>query len=419
MKSSSRLNPKDFESFNVTAKPSSTERKTVILVAGARPNFVKLAPLYSELASRNETFETLILHTGQHYDSKMSDVFFKELGIPKPHIHLGVGSGSHAEQTAKVMIECDKVFTERKPDMVVVFGDINSTLAASVTAAKSGIPVTHVEAGLRSFDRTMPEELNRLVTDCMSDLLLTPSKDANRNLEREGVPREKVEMVGNIMIDTLVKFLPEADKSDVLERFNLQPQKYALLTMHRPGNVDDPTGLEAVLDIIEQIAEDYKIVFPAHPRTRNNFVAYGGRAQRFIEGDLSNLILTEPLGYLDFLKLQKESGVTLTDSGGVQEETSYLGVPCLTLRPNTERPITITHGTNHLIGLNVTSAVEHARRFMQESRGVHQPPPLWDGHTAERIADSLERFLFGTGREREIRALTVIAREEALKALTM
>ncbi len=417
---SSRLSLADSNRINIrTTEGNNSTPKTVILVAGARPNFVKLAPLYSALASRSNKFNTLIMHTGQHYDSKMSDIFFTELGIPNPHIHLGVGSGSHAEQTAKVMIECDKVFTEESPDMVVVFGDINSTLAASVTAAKRGIAVAHVEAGLRSFDRTMPEELNRLVTDCLADLLLTPSKDADRNLEREGVPRERIELVGNIMIDTLVKFLPSADKSNILETLDLQPQKYALLTMHRPGNVDDQAGLDSVLDIIEQIAQDYKVVFPAHPRTRKNLVACGGRAKRFMEGGLENLVMTEPLGYFDFLKLQKESGVTLTDSGGVQEETSFLGVPCLTLRPNTERPITITHGTNHLIGLNVASAVEHARRFMQEPRVAHQAPPLWDGHTAERIADSLERFLFGTGREREHRALTVAAREEALKALTV
>jgi UDP-N-acetylglucosamine 2-epimerase (non-hydrolysing) len=419
MKPSSRMTHTDSNRMSIRSTEDGASRKTVILVAGARPNFVKLAPLYSALASRSDTFNALIMHTGQHYDSKMSDVFFTELGIPSPHIHLGVGSGSHAEQTARVMVECDKVFIEKKPDLVVVFGDINSTLAASVTAAKSGIPVAHVEAGLRSFDRTMPEELNRLVTDCLSDLLLTPSKDANRNLEREGVPREKIELVGNIMIDTLVKFLPSAEKSNILKQLNLQPQKYVLLTMHRPGNVDDESGLEAVLDIIEQIAQDYKVVFPAHPRTRKNLSACGERAQRFMEGGLENLVLTEPLGYFDFLKLQKESGVTLTDSGGVQEETSYLGVPCLTLRPNTERPITITHGTNHLIGLNVTSAVEHARRFMEEPRVAHQPPPLWDGRTAERIADTLERFLFGPGREREYRALTVAAREEALKALTV
>ncbi len=419
MKRSARLQFIQHEQGGDANMEVVTSRQTVILVAGARPNFVKLAPLYSELAARSDRFNTLIMHTGQHYDSKMSDVFFAELGIPQPHIHLGVGSGSHAEQTARVMIACDKVFIEKAPDLVVVFGDINSTLAASVTASKRGIPVAHVEAGLRSFDRTMPEELNRLVTDCLADLLLTPSRDANRNLEREGVPREKIELVGNIMIDTLVKFLPTADESDILTRLNLTPRKYALLTMHRPGNVDDESGLESVLDIIEQIAEDYQIVFPAHPRTRKNLAACGPRARKFMEGALPNLVLTEPLGYLDFLKLQKESGVTLTDSGGVQEETSYLGVPCLTLRPNTERPITITHGTNHLIGLNVATAVEHARRFMQEPRGAHQPPPLWDGHTAVRIADTLESFLFGANKDRALRALNMASREEALKALTV
>lgn len=405
------------ERVSISKARSGIAIKKILLVAGARPNFIKLAPLYKELSRRPEVFRPIVLHTGQHYDRRMSDVFFEELGLPQPDIFLGVGSGTHAIQTAKIMIEMERVCLERKPDMVVVFGDVNSTLAASITAAKLGVPLAHVEAGLRAFDRSMPEEINRLVTDTLADLLLTPSKDANRNLEREGIPREKIRMVGNIMIDTLVEQLPRADESDILQKLQIESGAFALMTMHRPGNVDSADTVDIVLDIIEGLAADHPIVFPMHPRTRKNFSAMGGRAGAVADGSVKNVIVTEPLGYLDFLKLQKESAVTLTDSGGVQEETTYLGVPCLTLRPNTERPVTITHGSNHLIGLDAKSAVEHARRFLRERIVCAATPPMWDGKTAMRIADAIESFLFEGNYKREMNALHTAAREEALQAL--
>ncbi len=397
--------------------PSDNEIRKVILVAGARPNFIKLAPLYKELSRRSDIFQPIVLHTGQHYDQKMSDVFFEELGLPQPDIFMGVGSGTHAEQTAKIMIEMERVLTESAPDMVVVFGDVNSTLAAAITAAKMTIPLAHVEAGLRAFDRSMPEEINRLVTDALADLLLTPSKDANRNLEREGIPRGKIKLVGNIMIDTLAAQLSRADESDILHKLQIESGAFALMTMHRPGNVDDIGTVEIVLDIIEGLAAEHTIVFPMHPRTRKSFSEMGGRAGLVAEGSMENVVVTEPLGYLEFLKLQKESAVTLTDSGGVQEETTYLGVPCLTLRPNTERPVTITHGSNHLIGLDAKSALEHARKFMGERVVCADTPPLWDGKTAIRIVDAIASFLFEGDYKREMDALHTVAREEALLAL--
>ena len=416
------MNNSDYEQRLSKRVPASDVRagsavKDIILVAGARPNFIKLAPLYKELCRRPEKLCPIVLHTGQHYDQKMSDVFFQELELPEPDIFLGAGSGTHAEQTARIMVEMELIFMRRKPDMVVVFGDVNSTLAASITAAKMGIPLAHVEAGLRAFDRSMPEEINRLVTDTLADLLLTPSKDANRNLEREGVPREKIVMVGNIVIDTLAGQLSRADKSDILERLQIESGAFALMTMHRPGNVDDRDTVDILLDIVEGIAAEHTIVFPIHPRTHKNFTGMGGRAGALAAGTMNNVIITEPLGYLDFLKLQKESAVILTDSGGVQEESTYLGIPCLTLRPNTERPVTITHGSNHLIGLDAAIAIEHARRYLQKRTHGAGIPPLWDGKTAVRIADAIEKFLFEGDYKREMDALHMAAREEALQAL--
>lgn len=405
------------ERVSRSSAPGDTKIKKIILVAGVRPNFVKLAPLYQELSRRSDKFQPIILHTGQHYDQNMCDVFFEELGLPQPDIFLGVGSGTHAKQTADIMVAMESAFIEYTPDMVVVFGDVNSTLAAAITASKMSIPLAHVEAGLRAFDRSMPEEINRLVTDVLADLLLTPSKDANRNLEREGIPREKIRLVGNIMIDTLAAQLSRADESDILHKLQIESGAFALMTMHRPGNVDDVDTVEIVLDIIQGLATDHTIVFPMHPRTRKNFNALGGRAGAVAAGSMKNVIVTEPLGYLDFLKLQKESAVTLTDSGGVQEETTYLGVPCLTLRPNTERPVTITHGSNHLIGLNAKSALEHARRFMSERVVSAKTPPLWDGKTAARIVDAISSFLFEGDFKREMDSLHAAAREEALLAL--
>jgi len=402
----------DLQRQNVTHPPSE-----IILVAGARPNFVKLAPLYHELCHRLERFRPIILHTGQHYDAQMSDVFFRELDLPEPHIFLGVGSGSHAEQTARIMLGVEETLTNRKPALVVVFGDVNSTLAATITAAKLNVPVAHVEAGLRSFDRSMPEEINRLVADALGDLLLTPSRDADRNLLSEGVAPEKIVMVGNIMIDTLVRFMPRAEESTVIRDLGLTSGRYALMTMHRPGNVDHAHTIETLVRIIDELTATHPVVFPAHPRTRKNLLAMGGRAAELMNGARANLIVTEPLGYFDFLKLQKESGVTLTDSGGVQEETTFLGVPCLTLRPNTERPVTITHGSNHLIGLDSVAAIEHARRFLDAPRRSYATPPLWDGRAASRIVDAFERFLFVTPHATFVDTQSDRRRVDAMSAL--
>lgn len=361
---------------------SRRPRARLLLVAGARPNFMKVAPLLRALRRRPERFETLLVHTGQHYDETMSDVFFQELGIPRPDRHLGVGSGSHAAQTARIMEAFEPVLTETKPDRVIVVGDVNSTAACALVATKMSppVPVAHVEAGLRSFDRAMPEEINRLVTDALSDLLFTTSPDADRNLVAEGVPRRRIHRVGNLMIDTLREFARRADASDVLRRLGLDPP-YALLTLHRPSNVDDETTLRRILEALEEIGRTLPVLFPAHPRTTERLRRLGAG-----NGAARGLRLVEPLGYLDFLHLQKHASLVLTDSGGVQEETTILGVPCLTLRENTERPITLTRGTNRLVGTDTRRIVKEARRALLTKNRRPSSIPLWDGRAAERIA---------------------------------
>ena len=344
---------------------------------------MKVAPVLPALAKRGHR-QTLV-HTGQHYDVNLSDVIFQELGIPNPDINLGVGSGSHAEQTAQVMVGMEHLLAEQRPDWLFVYGDVNSTVAAALAASKLGIRVAHVEAGLRSGDRTMPEEINRLLTDRLATLLLTPSADADANLLAEGVPPEWIMCVGNVMIDTLVRLLPLTDDAPLIDTLALRnghgPRPFALVTLHRPSNVDDPRSLRNLITALGTVAEDMPVVFPMHPRTRARMAESGIDADR--------LKILEPLGYLEFLGLQRRAAVVITDSGGIQEETTFLGVPCLTMRENTERPVTITTGTNQLIGRDMDRLVAEARRVLNGTQKPGGIPPLWDGRAAERIADCI------------------------------
>ena len=362
----------------------------MVHVVGARPNFMKIAPVMRAVERLGFASQRLI-HTGQHYDAQMSDVFFTELGLPKPDSFLGVGSGSQAEQTAAVLVAAERLFLAERPDLLVVAGDVNSTLAAALAAAKLGIPVAHVEAGLRSCDRTMPEELNRILTDQLSDLLFTPSADGDRNLLREGIPAEKIWLVGNVMIDTLREQLPRARATGVLERLEVEARRYGLLTLHRPANVDDPTALGRLLGAVGEVARTIPILFPVHPRTRKRLSEFGTATPPGIR-------LLDPLGYHDFLGLTDGAALVLTDSGGIQEETTALGVPCLTLRENTERPITVEVGTNQLVGLEPTRIVAAARTALSGEGRRGGIPPLWDGHAADRIAQAIERW--GRGERR-------------------
>jgi UDP-N-acetylglucosamine 2-epimerase (non-hydrolysing) len=353
------------------------------LIAAARPNFMKIAPLYHELKKR-EWAEPFIVHTGQHYDYNMSDVFFKNFNLPEPHIHLGVGSGTHAQQTGNVMIEYEKILLESPPDLVVVVGDVNSTAAVTMASVKLGVKVAHLEAGLRSFDRSMPEEINRLVTDAIADYLWTPSLDGNKNLEREGISSEKITLVGNIMIDSLVMARKNIEMLDVYSEFGCKKGQYGLVTLHRPSNVDSRDVLMLLCDHLVAISKKIPLIFPVHPRTSGKLKEFGIDSL----DDSENIHLTEPLGYNDFMNLVFNSRLIITDSGGVQEETTFLEIPCLTLRPNTERPVTITQGTNLLcrpkeLGKNVDSILED--RFKKGSI-----PELWDGRTAKRIADLVQ-----------------------------
>jgi UDP-N-acetylglucosamine 2-epimerase (non-hydrolysing) len=353
----------------------------LLAIAGARPNFMKVAPLMRELRRRPGVTVELI-HTGQHYDERMSRLFFEELAIPRPLADLGVGSGSHAVQTAEVMKRFEPIVLEHKPDAVIVVGDVNSTLACALTAAKLGVRVAHVEAGLRSFDRTMPEELNRLMTDVISDWLFVSEPSGVANLRREGISNDKIFQVGNVMIDTLLACRDRAEASTVLEQLHLTSGGYAVLTLHRPSNVDDPETLAGLLEAVRSVQHEIPVVFPVHPRTRT-------RLAQVTTDTFPNLLLTEPLGYLDFMKLLAHSRLTLTDSGGIQEETTVLGVPCLTLRKNTERPVTIDQGTNQLVGVDSSAIRSAVREILNNPQGTARRPDLWDGQAAVRIVDTL------------------------------
>ena len=356
-----------------------------MLVVGARPNFMKMAPIVAALRTVPEAFSWTLVHTGQHYDAKMSDVFFGQLGIPQPDLDLGVGSGSHAEQTAAVMVAFEPVLQTDAPDLVVVVGDVNSTLACALVASKLGIRVAHVEAGLRSFDRTMPEEINRVLTDQISDLLFTTEETAMDNLGREGIPSSRVHFVGNVMIDTLLRHRDLARALEVPKVHGLEAGRYAVLTLHRPSNVDDEPTFSNILTALAEIARDTPIVFPVHPRTRA-VVSRSSLATALTRG--GHLRLLDPLGYLEFLGLMADSRAVLTDSGGIQEETTVLGIPCLTLRENTERPITISAGTNQLVGTDPVRILDAWRRI-RDKRTPSALPSLWDGQAATRIVDVL------------------------------
>lgn len=363
----------------------------VIIVAGARPNFMKVAPIAAAMKRRHAEFRTLLVHTGQHYDEAMSEAFFRDLEMPKPDVYLGVGSASHAAQTASIMQAFEPVVVNEEPDWVIVVGDVNSTLACALVCVKLGIKVAHVEAGLRSRDRTMPEEINRLLTDQIADLLLTPSQDADANLRAEGIPEERIRFVGNVMIDSLLSHLDRAKRSPLAAAradLDLADREYAVLTLHRPSNVDDPAAFVRVIEALEKIAERLPIVFPAHPRTRK-MIEELGLSERVDK--IKRLLVIDPVGYLEFLQLLSGASLALTDSGGIQEETTVLGIPCVTLRENTERPITVETGTNTIAGTDPVSIVEAAFRALDNppNRSALRVPPLWDGHTADRILNAL------------------------------
>src|SRR3954469_13509131 len=340
---------------------------------------MKVAPILAQLKRRGGVKQVLV-HTGQHYDAKMSDVFFQDLGMPDPDVHLGVGSGSHAQQTAKVMVEIEPVLAREKPDAVVVAGDVNSTLAVALVASQMGLPIAHVEAGLRSRDWTMPEEVNRILTDRVSDLLFTPSRDGDENLRAEGIDPARVHFVGNVMIDSLQAALPRARESRIHARLELSPKAYALATLHRPANVDDAGALRRLLSALSEVAAQIPLVFPIHPRTRSRLPA---------AFDAPGLKLVEPLGYLDFLALTAEATLVMTDSGGIQEETTALGVPCLTLRENTERPVTITCGTNRLVGNDPAQIESGVEEILAGRWPAGRRPPFWDGRAAVRVVDAI------------------------------
>ncbi|MCH7870404.1 MAG: UDP-N-acetylglucosamine 2-epimerase (non-hydrolyzing) [Planctomycetes bacterium] len=354
----------------------------IINVCGARPNFMKIAPLMRAFASR-PGIEPFLLHTGQHYDENMNRSFFEALNIPKPDANLEVGSGSHAAQTAAIMQRFEPVLLEQKPDAVLVVGDVNSTVACALVSVKLGVPIIHVEAGLRSFDRTMPEEINRLVTDTLSELLFVTERSGVENLTREGVDPAKIHLVGNVMIDTLREHEQLSRESRVLDDLKLTAREYAVLTLHRPANVDDPERFAGICDALDHVQRTHTVVFPVHPRTLAN-LKRNGLHDRL--SAMPNMRLAEPLGYLDFLRLMSDAAVVLTDSGGIQEETTVLGVPCLTLRDNTERPVTIEQGTNELVGTTPDRIIAAFDRSREASRAV-RIPELWDGRAGERIAD--------------------------------
>jgi UDP-N-acetylglucosamine 2-epimerase (non-hydrolysing) len=379
----------------------------IINVVGARPNFMKIAPIVEAVKSFNERYkskfqhsiESILVHTGQHYDDKMSKSFFDDLAIPRPDIDLEVGSGTHAEQTAEIMKRFEPVLRKENPDYIVVVGDVNSTIACALTASKLGVKIIHVEAGLRSFDRTMPEEINRVLTDAISDLLFVTERSAEENLLREGIAKEKIYFVGNVMIDTLLKHREKAKKSPILKELGLLNNSgtdksdsvapYAVLTLHRPSNVDDADTMHDILEAVEEISRDLPVIFPIHPRTRKNLLEFGleGAFTFSSKGDhpAKGIVVIEPVGYLDFLNLTTHSRLVLSDSGGIQEETTVLGIPCITLRENTERPATVTEGSNHIAGTSRERIVRASIRALNSSDRAGRIPELWDGKAAERI----------------------------------
>jgi UDP-N-acetylglucosamine 2-epimerase (non-hydrolysing) len=360
--------------------------RKIIIVAGARPNFIKIAPLMKELAHKRKQFNCILVHTGQHYDFKMSEIFFQNLKIPKPEVYLNIGSGSHAVQTAKIMTAFERILLQERPDIVIVVGDVNSTLACSLVAAKLNIKIAHVEAGLRSFDRMMPEEINRIVTDSLSDFLFVSEKSGLKNLKKEGIHTEKVFFVGNIMIDTLLANRKVINKSGIVSKLDLIKKKYCVMTLHRPSNVDSKESLSEIIDILEIIAQQAQIVYPVHPRTLKMIKLHGflRKLQR-----MKKLLMVEPLGYVDFMKLVKDSIFVLTDSGGIQEETTVLNIPCLTMRENTERPVTVEEGTNYLVGREQKKIVKHVYNIINGKAKTGSIPELWDGKTAKRISSIL------------------------------
>jgi len=359
----------------------------IMNVVGARPNFMKIAPLMAELKKHSE-FETTLLHTGQHYDEVMSKLFFKDLGLPEPDIYLGIGSANHGAQTGKIMIEFETVVEKEKPDVIVVVGDVNSTIACGLVAVKQGVKLAHVEAGLRSFDRTMPEEINRLLTDQISDFLFITEKSGEENLLKEGIEKDKIHFVGNVMIDSLLSHLEKARASTILNDLDLKSDNYVTLTLHRPSNVDSKEQFLQILNAVSEIQKEIPIVCPIHPRSRNRLNQFGFEDKL---KEMPGFLVTEPLGYLDFLKLLAESKFVLTDSGGIQEETTVLGVPCLTLRNNTERPVTVTQGTNLVIGSKAEAIIEESKKILIGKVKKGRRPDLWDGKAAERIVEVLLR----------------------------
>ena len=356
-------------------------KKKIHIIVGARPNFMKMAPLYKEFTKFKNEFEIKLIHTGQHYDERMSKFFFDDLQMPKPDEYLEVGSGTHGKQTAKIMERYEEVLLKDKPDLVIVAGDVNSTSACAIDAVKLHIPVAHLEAGLRSFARSMPEEINRILTDAISNYLLTPSIDGDENLVAEGVSKDKIFFVGNIMIDSLMQYQEKARNSDILDRIDVKDD-YALITLHRPSNVDNKEGLLTILNAFEEISKSISLIFPIHPRTTKQIQTF--ELEEKVK-KMRNLHLVPPVGYYDFLKLQMDAKFILTDSGGIQEESTYFGVPCLTLRPNTERPITITQGTNTLVKLETDDIINEAKKILSGNIKKGSIPKYWDGKTAERI----------------------------------
>jgi UDP-N-acetylglucosamine 2-epimerase (non-hydrolysing) len=370
----------------------------LLSVVGARPNFMKIAPIVEEIKTFSDMDHCLV-HSGQHYDELLSANFFADLSLPTPDVNLRVGSGSHAVQTAEIMKRLEPVLTDRKPDMVLVVGDVNSTIAAALTAVKLGIGVAHIEAGLRSFDMTMPEEINRRLTDAISNMLFVTERSGVDNLKREGVPEDKIYLVGNVMIDSLLHHRAEAERSPILDRLALREngngcRPYGVLTLHRPANVEDPATLENILSAISALAADLPVLFPIHPRTRKNIESFGlsGYLARTVTAECG-IVPLDPLGYLDFLALNDHARLVLTDSGGVQEETTVLGVPCLTLRERTERPATVEHGTNQIVGLDPKRILSAARSILRNPKPAARKPPLWDGNAAPRIVNLIRREL--------------------------